>query len=235
MATTRNLQATIQFASPIMRYNPLVIAGTEPAVTAANITMQTMLGPPMAWPWNRNTFEGDMVEGEQDLQVVIADFGFMEKFNIEDTAGKSWELQQKGVLAMDGSQPSRSQFFAHQLEAEDGTMTFRLSPPADSAYPCTGIYQMAAPTMSSPASSWAPIPDRYQYISDYLFLGLMAVLMNDPRWQLFNQKAIAHLLGAQQGLSEQQKNLFLEDYARMLMQIQGAGLKTQQGYQGRSV
>ncbi len=235
MASTRNIQASIMFAAPILRFQPLAIAGLEPATTAANIVLQTVLGAPFTWPWNRSTFLGTLTVNNQDVSVDVEDFGFLEKANVVDEASKPWECEVKRVLARDSSPSSRPKYVSNFIENGDGTFVFRVMPPPDEAYELYGIYQKAAPQITSPASLWSPIPDRYGYIVDWLFLGLMAVLLNDARWPQFNQKGIAHLLGAQQGLSETEKNIFVEGYAQMLMQLQGVGIKTTQGNQARTV
>lgn len=67
MASTNTLLSSLNFCSPFVQFKPLTIgAGNEPAISAGNIIKQTILGPPFAWRWNRNTFTFTTVAGQQD-------------------------------------------------------------------------------------------------------------------------------------------------------------------------
>jgi hypothetical protein len=55
MAATTNIRSTLDWAVPFVRFQPMTIGGQEPALTAANMTLQIILGPPFSWRWNRNT------------------------------------------------------------------------------------------------------------------------------------------------------------------------------------
>lgn len=235
MASTQNLQASVNFVAPILRYTPLAIRGTEPAVTAGNIALQTMLGPPFIWPWNRVIESGQsLVTDTQDVAVSLANFHFLEKCSLSAPgAGKFRECEHRQVLARDSSPSSQPDYVSTLLDDGAGNITFRFMPPPDDDYNCDFIYQGKPPLMTSLASTWSPVPDEYSYIYNWLFLGALAVLLDDARWMNFNIRGIAHLLGAQQGLTDTQRNIFITKYLNDVMQLQSAGLKTSQGYQGR--
>lgn len=234
MASTYNIEATVKFAAPIMRYTPLAIRGEEPALTAANIALQTMLGPPFVWPWNRGTAPGALLADTQDSSVTLADFHFLEKCALSAPgAGKFRECEHRNSLSRDGSASQQPDYVSTFLNDGAGTITFRFQPPPDLAYDADYIYQRKPPLITSLACTWSPVPDEYGYIYNWLFLGAMAVLLDDARWLNFNLRGIAHLLGAQQGLSDTEKNIFIQKYLADLAQLQGTGLKTSQGYQGR--
>ena len=48
---------------------------------------------------------------------------------------------------------------------------------------------------------------------------------------MFNQKFVAHLLGTQQGLTETERNLFIDTWNLITRQEALMGIKTQQGRQ----
>ena len=66
MSTTRNLQSSALFALPFIGYQPVNISNSEPAVTAANLTKQTILGPPFKWNYNRGEFSFPTEPNDQD-------------------------------------------------------------------------------------------------------------------------------------------------------------------------
>lgn len=234
MASSYNIESTVKFAAPILRYTPLAIRGEEPALTAANIVLQTMLGPPFVWPWNRNITDGTLTAEEQDVDIAIADFHFLEKCALSATgAAKYRECEHRIVLSLDGSEPSQPGYVSTLLDDGAGGITFRFQPPPDVDYDANFIYQKTPPIITSLGATWSPVPDQYGYIYNWLFLGAMAVLLDDARWLNFNLRGIAHLLGAQQGLSDTEKNIFITKYLADLAQLQGTGLRTSQGFQGR--
>lgn len=234
MASSFNIQASVNFVAPIMRYTPLAIRSEEPALTAANIVLQTMLGPPFVWPWNRNIASGALTTNEQDVDVALADFHFLEKCALSAPGASSFrECEHRIVLSRDGSASSQPAYVSTLLDDGAGGITFRFQPPPDLDYDADFIYQKTPPIITSLAATWSPVPDQYSYIYNWLFLGAMAVLLDDARWLNFNLRGIAHLLGAQQGLSDTEKNIFITKYLADLAQLQGTGLRTSQGYQGR--
>src|SRR5579862_2171914 len=84
------------FSMPFIGYQPVNISNQEPAVSAANITKQTMLGPPFKWPWNRSTFHIELTTSDtswgQDYTLSLPDFHFCEKLTL--TNPKTGEVRQ---------------------------------------------------------------------------------------------------------------------------------------------
>ena len=78
MATTLTLQNAINFAAPILKNQPLMVSNFEPALTAANIVLGTILGPPFRWRFNRNTLSFAIDTTHTDYVQAIPDFGFLE-------------------------------------------------------------------------------------------------------------------------------------------------------------
>jgi hypothetical protein len=84
MAATRTLQNSIDWVRPFLNWANLTIGtGKEPAFTSANQTLQTIVGPPFVWPWNRNTASFFTVIGTQDYTASITDYGYLETATIE--------------------------------------------------------------------------------------------------------------------------------------------------------
>jgi len=84
MAATKTLQDSINWMKPFLNWANLTIGtNNEPAMTSANQALQTIVGPPFVWPWNRdNTFFLTTI-GTQDYATAISNFGFLESASIE--------------------------------------------------------------------------------------------------------------------------------------------------------
>jgi hypothetical protein len=137
----------------------------------------------------------------------------------------------KNTLALDSIQ-GRPQFINPHTEDANGNVTFRLMPAPDLAYPVSIHIQLSAPEISSLNATWAPIPDYMQYVYDWGFLALMWAFADDPRFTFANQKFTAGLLGRAQGLSEEERNIFLNNWNNLTGQQQQ---QTQQGIQARGM
>lgn len=87
MAATIKVDDTINFTRPFVNWANLTIGtNSEPALTAANMTLQTLVGPPFVWPWNRATVSFLTTQGTQDYNTAIADFGYLESVTIQAAA-----------------------------------------------------------------------------------------------------------------------------------------------------
>jgi hypothetical protein len=72
-----NIQNSINFSLPYIEYSPLS-AGTagEPAVGIATLVRNSLLSPPLSWPWNRSENDSKSTEvGVQDYTIAVTDFG----------------------------------------------------------------------------------------------------------------------------------------------------------------
>ena len=80
MATTITLQKSVDWAKSFLGWRPLTVGvGNEPALTSANLILQTIIGPPFAWNWNRNSTTFFTTQNVQDYVQALSDFGFIEK------------------------------------------------------------------------------------------------------------------------------------------------------------
>jgi hypothetical protein len=238
MSVTRNLLASSLFSQPFIGYLPVNISNGEPALTAANLTKQTILGPPFKWPWNRSTFHIDLdttiTDWGQDYTLSLPDFHFLEKLWLTDPDDKVNEITNIASSLAAESAIKRPSSAAMNVQDDQGNVTLRLNARPDVAYQIDGFYQKAAVTMSSLANTWSPIPDHLSYIYDWGFLGFCSLLAKDARAPIFLSKFASHLLGAQDGLTAQQRNIFLGDFLTLMGQQTREGMAVQQGAMGRA-
>ncbi len=100
MAATRSLQNSIDWMKPFLSWANLTIGtNNEPAFTSANQILQTIVGPPFIWPWNRGTANFLTTVGQQDYNAAISNFGWLEKATIE-LAGTITHVVANGVTAV---------------------------------------------------------------------------------------------------------------------------------------
>jgi len=236
MSVTRNIQASALFSLPYLNYSPVDVSNDEPALSAANITKQTILGPPFRWNYNRASFQVQLDPtvtdwGQDFLLSDVTDYGFLEQIWVTDTDGKKTEIEVRKSLAQE-SIIKRPGSAAIQLDDESGVL-LRLNTQADEAYLIEGIYQKAAIPMTSMASLWGPIPDHKSYIYDWGFLAFVSLLTKDARAPIFFSKFTSHLLGEQDGLTALQRNIFLGNWLDLLTQQGRETMAAQQGAQAR--
>ena len=233
MASWRNLQASVSWVLPHLRYQPFSISNMQPALDSGNVILQTMLGPPFKWPWNRAAIGFTAQATVQDYKQAVGKFGFLESGVVIDPAtSKPTEISIKNSLELD-AEGARPAYVSPQLDDNAGNITFRLLPCPNVAYPVSLTMQQKAPIMTSLASTWWPIPDELSYIYDHGMLSLGSLLNNDPRFQVFNQRFVAHLLGRQGGLSDTERNIFLQNWLQVTSMMQASQLKTQQSVASR--
>jgi hypothetical protein len=240
--------ASTLFALPFVGYQPADIVNGQPAIDAANLTKQTMLGPPFAWPWNRGNFEVGLVDSingvtivpEQDYYLTsddIPQYGFLERVwlrAINDPGLKVMELKVVLSLAEEDAQ-MRPQSVAAQTVDENDNVLLRFNARPDQAYLGRGCYQAAAGVITSMASLWKPIPDHLSYIYDWGYMSFLALLVRDPRSAIYSQRFAAHLLGAQDGLTATQRNIFLANFLTLMGEQQRTPQMQAQGVSARQV
>lgn len=210
MASTIAISDTINWVIPQLRYLPLDVGTShEPAKTMANTVLQTIVGPPFRWRWNRKEVTFSTIATTADYLTNIADLGFLEHASYTDASGTSKQVQIVGSLGL-GNESGPPQQIALQTDDNAGGQSFRLVPVPDAVYTITLTYQKKPALITTPSTDkWSPVPDEYSYIYNYGMLALGLHHLDDPRWQVANQRFVAHLLGASEGLSESERNMFL--------------------------
>lgn len=268
----------------------------EPVMTSANTILQTIVGAPFAWRWNRVVTGFVTVAGQQDYVLfnylastavslgwfTVDDVGncqvcttagstgasapswnhtlngnttdggvtwkntgliaanakgsyslnWIETSSVQDLKGKWWEMTSKIVLGLESNQ-ARPQFLAAQSDDGLGNVTFRLLTCPDAVYPVAITLQQKPPLFTSVSQTWAPIPDEYARLYNWGLLSLMWDFADDPRAQMANSKFVAGLLGASEGLTETQRNIFLQNWQSITGQPMSNQDRMQQGYQAR--
>jgi hypothetical protein len=204
----------------------------EPAVSSASLVVQTVLGPPFAWPWNRSVL--NFTTSTQDFQFTgLSNFGFLEGGSIAPASGgKSMELLVKNILQQEANQ-ARAIHVSPLLDDGAGNITFRLSMTPDQSYVVSLMFQNRAPLIQSMGSTWAPIPDDKNYICQWGYLALMSLIGNDARFNEYNSKFITSVLAAQGGLTELERSIWLSNWMRVMSQLQSNQLATGERYKAR--
>jgi len=234
VSSSVTLQNTVNWAKAFIEMQPVEILGMEPALSSANLVLQTILNPPLAWPWNRSTTS--YTSSQQDNQVTgLFSFGFLEGGVVQPASGgKSWELSVQLVLHPDQS-AARPQYCAPLIDDGMGNITFRTSPSPDQSYNHTLIFQRNAPQLLSLAYTWAPVPDALAYIPMWGFLAMMSLIGNDARFTGYNAKFISSVLAQQGGLTDLERSIFIGNWMRVMSQVQATQLETQERYRARAV
>lgn len=231
MASTIQLQRTINRSQQMIRLSPLILAANtanDPAFSNADWVKQTILSPSLGgWRWNRSagtptspTFT--TIIGNTDYVVNLPTFGWIEKAVAYDPNDgySSYELQVELIKGGD-LLPNQPQRISAQYDDDEGNVTFRLFPAPDKIYSVVVEYQNAATLFTDVAQTWTPIPDYFSYIFNTGFDAKSYDYFNDPRFvptlQLFYQM----LADAAEGLDATQKNLWLSDRLNSMRQTQG--------------
>jgi len=238
MSVTRNIQSSALFSLPYLNYQPVDVSNDEPALSAANITKQTILGPPFRWAFNRASIhlalDTSVTSWGQDYLIPsVTDYGFLEQIWLTDPeTGDKKEIEVRKSLAEDSTIKRPGSAAVQQDDNENG-ITIRLNSKPDAPYVIDAFYQRAAVTMTSLASTWGPLPDHKSYIYDWGFLGFVSLLTKDARAPIFLSKFTSHLLGEQDGLTALQRNIFLGNWLDLLTQQGRETMAAQQGAQAR--
>ncbi len=247
IATTIFINDSVNWVKAFVVQRPTTgvagIAG-EPAITTANLIMQSILGAPFKWEWNRTQAASAFttIPNTSDYKVSLPTFGYLEKAVLVDPTPapgqpSNWELQLYKVIAKDGT-PNRSEFIATQLDDNAGNITFRLFPPPNKVYNVDLTFQNAPLTIPQGANLsttlWAPIPDKMSYLYQRGFLAQLQGMYNSQLYVTGMTLFFRQLVAASEGLTEAEKAIFLEESLR-LVQTQAASLQTiQQGKAARS-
>ena len=170
----------------------------------------------------------------QDYTIATPNFSHIEHASILDTSrtpSKWWELKIQNNLALD-STLARPAFIGPHVEDGNGNVTFRVMPAPVGNYPVSIHVQLAPPRITSINQTWAPIPDFMQSIYTWGFLALIWAFADDSRFQIANQKFTSGLLARAEGITDEERNIFLNNWSE-LTGHQNA--ERQQGMQARQI
>lgn len=206
----------------------------EPALSAANLILSTLLSPPLYWPWNRSVVGFSTTVQDFSLNG-LANFGFLEGGSVVDAQGQSWEIEVKQVLHTDASQ-ARPRWCSPLIDDGMGNITFRLSPgPPQGLMTGTLMYQRRAPVLMSLGTTWSPVPDDRTNMCQWGHLSLMSLIGNDARFNSYNQKFVTAVLSSHGGLTAMERNMFIANWMTTVSQVQGKQLQTSEQFRAREV
>lgn len=216
MPSVKTLEQSVTYIERFIRNSPLTFKNSgELAFDSADWVKQFILSAPFAWRWNRGYVPTiTCVAGHQDYQVNIPDFGWLERASLNfpvvvGQPGKSIELKNELVVASEQFSNEPTTITA-QVDDDNGNITFRLFPPPDTEYTLSIIYQKAASNFTSLQQTWYPIPDYMSYIYHQGLKALAYEYIDDERFGFALQFFVQQLVAANNGLSETEKNIFLE-------------------------
>lgn len=229
------LGRTVNYASAVIRQAPLVGIGGqpyEPATSMGDWVRQFILSPPFAWRWNRKNGSFTTVQGTQDYLQTTPNFGWLEKASINDGTNV-FELEVQLNVSEESTQ-NQPTYISPRLDDDTGNVTFRLFPVPDKVYTVNYAFQNAAPSFTSLADTWSPVPDYMYYLIQQGFLAKVYEYWDDVRFFPSLQLFMRQVVSASEGLTESQKNIFLGQFMDTQRQQQAAMGGSQLGRQGRS-
>jgi hypothetical protein len=237
MSSTVKVSDTLGWLAGFIVQRPTTGVGgvaKEPALTSANKILQTILGPPFKWNWNRAETTFSTVVGQTDYEVALSDFGYVEKATayLATSDPPQFELEVYQVLAKDGKN-NPPQRIAPLLDDGAGNITFRLFPPPDDVYTITPTIQKGAPLLTDTAGLWSPVPDRYAYLYEQGMLGMLQGMYSAQLYAVNMEMFFRQLVAACEALTETERAIFLEDRLRDVRAGINATQKTQMGNQAR--
>lgn len=215
-------------------FSPNSPTSLEPALTSGNIIQQTMLQPPFKWRWNRATATFTTTTNTTDYTENLPNFGFIEKASVVDANGNVFEVPNISTEILFDHNSDRPHTISPVLDDNNGNITFRFLPGyQDQVYTVNVMYQKKPPLFTNLTTAWT-IPDEYGHVYDWGFLALFLLFANEGDNRAFaaNQKFVSNLLALQEGLSEQQKMIFLGEWDFLLKAI-SASSNQQLGLAGR--
>ena len=298
MASTLTLLRSLEFCKKFVFNRQLSIGDfKEPLITSANTVLQTILGKPFRWQFNRVVTGFVATAGQQDYLLLYTwpastaltagtfvidsagnaqkvttpgttnstipsfngtlngtttdntvtwtnvgaipnasssyNFGWIENVSVQDPISTKWiQISNKVDLALDAAQ-SRPQNIAAELIGTLG-IVFRLMPVPDKAYPVAITLQQSAQLFTSLNQTWSPIPDDLGYVYNTGLLAWMYEFADDGRSPQKRQEFVARLLGAAEGLTATEVDIFLSNFNALSLSPMERQIQLQQGNQGRS-
>lgn len=169
----------------------------------------------------------------QDYTIATPEFSHIEHASVLDLSAtgaplKWYELKIQNQLALETAK-ARPNFISPHTENAAGLTTFRVSSAPDKKYPIAIHVQKVAPLYQGVNDVWG-LPDFMQNIYEWGFLALMWHFADDSRAAYANNQFKAALLGRAEGLTEEQKNIFLNNWEALQ---EGYTMKLQQGIAAR--
>ena len=234
--STYTLNRMVLLVRRFIFQSPLIFAGTtDPALAMGDWVRNTILQPPFAWRWNRTEMSLPLVTGQQDYTVNVPNFGWLESATVFDTvstpnAAYRLEVDLNPGTEIVDNQPNK---ISARIDDGNGNITFRLAPPPTANFTtATLTYQNASPRFAKMSDTFAPIPDYFSHIVQQGMLAKAYEFVGDERFPATLQMFVRSLIGANGGLTESQKNLFVSE---VMLTAQGMAQSAQIARQSRSL
>jgi len=234
MSVSLTLQNSINFIRPYLKNQPVTVIVQEPGLQAANLVLQILTKAPLRWRWNRRTFTFQTIASTPttDYLVPLPDFGFMETQWLVDPTGNLHQLTGALSLAVDANTTRPTQISA-QYDDGLGNITFRLKNTPDLIYTVNGDYQRKPPLLDSFAKCWDVVPDDFAHCYHLGYLTFLSLLVNDSRFPIFERWFLAQILSAQDGLDDQARDIFMQNWTQGLRTMQRSAGMGQSGSAAR--
>lgn len=231
---TLTVQDGVTFCRAYIKQQSLSVNNQQPGLGIAQIILNIMLGPPFVWRFNRFNLEIPISTATgTDYMVAAPLLGHIETQWLLDATGKLYELNGAVSLARVGMSKLPTKV-ALQYDDNQGNVTFRFNSVPDKSYTANFDYQQVPPTITGYAQPLGTVPDNFAHIFYTGMLAWAGMLVNDARFPIWEKRFIADLIGAQDGLDDQAKIIFMGEwleFTRTAMRSQGA---TQGGIGGRN-
>lgn len=246
-STTITIQQTLNWCAAFIVGRPssgVLGFANEPGLTTANKIIGTILAPPFRWSWNRKENSSvTTAQGTTDYAVALSNFGYLERAVYANSAlnpsQKEIQIYQEKALSIEAKQGPPS-WIAPIFDDDNGNVTFRVSPAPDAPgsppanYNLTLTFQQSPVLVTALSQTWAPIPDKLAYLYETAMLAHLQGMYSAQLFALGMEMFFRQLVGAAEGLSETEKNIFLEDKLRELRMQSTELLGAQQGKRSRS-
>lgn len=233
MATTFTVQDGITFVLAYIKQQSLFVNNQQPALGAAQISLNVILGPPFVWRTNRSNTSFPITQGGgTDYQQTLATFGRLETQWLTDPQGRIHQLGGE-ISLYKVSTPKLPTKVSVQYDDNQGHLTFRFDSIPDQNYTAFLDYQQKAPLITGAGSPLGTLADEN---ADLFFEGMLtwaSLLVNDARFPIFERLFISHLLSRQDGLSEQAKIIFMGQWNEFVRTAQRSQAMTQGATAGR--
>lgn len=223
-ACTNTITDTLDWCAAFILQRPSSGVGgftNEPGLTNANLIASTILSPPFSWQWNRATTSFVTTAGTSDYSVALTTFGYLEKATVNGSGltppmnPPIQEIQIKPLLATSGKN-NRPTFISVVNDDNAGNITFRLMPIPDQAYTIELTYQNAPVIITSLTQTWAPIPDKYNFLYERAMLAMLHGMYDSTTYLQEMELFLRQLVGVSEGLDDAAKAIFLADRLELM-------------------
>lgn len=234
MPVTLTLTDSAKFVRPYLKNQPISVNGQEPGIMAGNIVLQIALAAPLKWRFNRRQFQFtcNAAIPTTDYSVPLPDFGYLETQWLADPTGKIFGMNGATSLGVDAN-ASRPTLIAPQYDDNLGNITFRIKNTPDLAYTVFGDYQRRPTLLQSYASYWDVVPDDFAHVYNLGYLAFLSLLVNDSRFPVFERWFLSRILSLQDGLDDQARDIFLQNWMNATRSVARSQASTQMGSAGR--